>query len=1206
MPSTSPGLPTPRPQADFAQILPGAPTSSLQALATFTFRHKRYVAYISGQQLNICASPTKLIQALEFDDELIALTAESQTGTIAVACKSRVYVLEPVAEGWTRVWWEKKLRLRIEEAGDEARCLSWGNEGELLVGGSKYLSLFSTLPSSRAASPAISPVDGNDDTEERSALWYKPVASFVQYAAFCPLANLIATCGVYDRLVKIWRRLSFEEGLFDYTYLPHQGAVTHVEWRPLQEYAEERRGSGISGRHEENPELLYTIANDGLLRVWRTCGMHDQDIVILHTSIDLVSAIPQSPSLFANGSSDTQKPARYTFNIPAEHFQAAVAAAKGRLGTSKASHALEHLSEVSSKSPDVTVVMDGHGRMSAWGLHSIGHKRRSQTPGSEQAFHIAHAEDLPLKLDLDTNARFQVWFADSTFHILAHSFGGHVTWWQGDVEVFFSPSAAGQERLVRSADWNGHAHEVVGLQATDDGKGLGSRSATGEVNSWTLQADQSLIQLSKTEATTVGTGREGKDASTLPFASGVEKPSILEANDKFAALVSSDGLELTLIDLKDGYIEHKQTFKERVRYLSCYRTIHGHNLLAIAFGSDVEVFAQGRYDHQQEQETWTAISRLSISETGLHISAIEWMIGARLVIAAGNGVMVCKKVVDADGLDVKIQDRLDLGSDHGSVRIDVLELASQLNQPSPVWHPDTLSHLVGYGKPGAAVNLVHRLNERLKFWSEGDELDSHLGISHDELLVDDADDQLSGEAVQELIQQLEEKDLPLTSIDEQRRMRFVVKALAFVCEHARGLDSCALRYLFNWKLQLLLMTDEMPDKTSPNGVTNLLQALVPRMGWREIAFASHSTTQQPLLDILVLHYDNKLTWDMARSLGITAWVSDKEALAQAFEALAQSAYRQSNPPDPTNASLFFLALRRKQTLISLWRIATWHKEQRPTTNFLKRDFTLPECRTAAKKNAYALMGKRRFEYAAAFFLLADDAGSAVSLLAGQCGDAMLAIAVARLYSGDDSLTLRKLLDDRLLPTAQQDGDRWLMSWCHSTLGRKQEAADALVEPLQGVRRWHQDDPLGVVLYQQLRQTPSEHEYQAVLRAARVLRRMGMWLLAMDFVSSWTFKPAVRVELVEPGIETPTNGVHHEVPSMLEDFAAPEQPMALPVEPQDTAPPVMDEKAARHAEAAELMAKMKAKKEAAPVVNEKAQPTQFKEPDPSSLLDNFGF
>ena len=72
-----------------------------------------------------------------------------------------------------------------------------------------------------------------------------------------------------------------------------------------------------------------------------------------------------------------------------------------------------------------------------------------------------------------------------------------------------------------------------------------------------------------------------------------------------------------------------------------------------------------------------------------------------------------------------------------------------------------------------------------------------------------------------------------------------------------------------------------------------------------------------------------------------------------------------------DCSLYYLALRKKAVLVGLWRMATWSREQGVTHRLLSNNFNEDRWKTAALKNAYALMGRRRFEYAAAFFLLAD-------------------------------------------------------------------------------------------------------------------------------------------------------------------------------------------------------------------------------------------
>lgn len=181
-------------------------------------------------------------------------------------------------------------------------------------------------------------------------------------------------------------------------------------------------------------------------------------------------------------------------------------------------------------------------------------------------------------------------------------------------------------------------------------------------------------------------------------------------------------------------------------------------------------------------------------------------------------------------------------------------------------------------------------------------------------------------------------------------------------------------------------------------------------------------------------------------------------------------------------SLFYFALRQQTVLRNLWRMASWHPEQRATHKFLSNDFDDPKWQMAAQKNAYALLSKRRYgksithsthhkhhifyappcgrhcgrslsvasntvgvtEYAAAFFLLGDSLQDAVNVCVGRLGDLQLAIAITRVYEGDDSPVLKRLLEDEILPYAAQEGDRWLASWAFWMLKRKDMAVRALI------------------------------------------------------------------------------------------------------------------------------------------------------------------
>ncbi|KAL8950590.1 MAG: hypothetical protein Q9183_007514, partial [Haloplaca sp. 2 TL-2023] len=193
-------------------------------------------------------------------------------------------------------------------------------------------------------------------------------------------------------------------------------------------------------------------------------------------------------------------------------------------------------------------------------------------------------------------------------------------------------------------------------------------------------------------------------------------------------------------------------------------------------------------------------------------------------------------------------------------------------------------------------------------------------------------------------------------------------------------------------------------------------------------------------------------------------------------------------------------------------MAAWNREQASTQRLLSNNFQEARWKTAALKNAYALLGKRRFEYAAAFFLLAGNLQDAVNVCLHQMRDLQLAVAIARVYEGDDGLVLRTLLEDKVLPQAALEGNRWLATWAFWLLGKRAMAVQSLIMPLTTLvdaggmpkmqaRSYLANDPALVVLYKQLRGkslqtlkgassiTPKA-EWDFVIQNARLYERMG--------------------------------------------------------------------------------------------------------------------
>lgn len=180
-----------------------------------------------------------------------------------------------------------------------------------------------------------------------------------------------------------------------------------------------------------------------------------------------------------------------------------------------------------------------------------------------------------------------------------------------------------------------------------------------------------------------------------------------------------------------------------------------------------------------------------------------------------------------------------------------------------------------------------------------------------------------------------------------------------------------------------------------------------------------------------------------------------------METIARNEYMLGEERDPTKCSLFYFALGKVRLVQGLWRQASWHPESNVMLKFLSNDFEQDRWRTAALKNAFALLGKRRngmfyrcansrliscplTELAAAFFLLGGSLKDAVNVCVKQLGDFQLAVALARVVEGENGPVLTYLLKEVVVPIAFAEGNRWLGSWAFWKLNRRDLAVRILV------------------------------------------------------------------------------------------------------------------------------------------------------------------
>lgn len=183
--------------------------------------------------------------------------------------------------------------------------------------------------------------------------------------------------------------------------------------------------------------------------------------------------------------------------------------------------------------------------------------------------------------------------------------------------------------------------------------------------------------------------------------------------------------------------------------------------------------------------------------------------------------------------------------------------------------------------------------------------------------------------------------------------------MAIVEKQRRSMDDNAARYMLFFRQHLL-------HRGRSNEVL---------LSWREINWAYHSNSQDILVDMVSHQFHGKLLWEHARECGMFMWMTDSNALVCSwviserqiinqiqkaqFEVIARNEYTKSDMKNPVDCSLFYLALKKKTVLQGLWRMAAWNREQSATLKLLANNFQDRKWKTAAMKNAYALLGKHR-------------------------------------------------------------------------------------------------------------------------------------------------------------------------------------------------------------------------------------------------------
>lgn len=310
-----------------------------------------------------------------------------------------------------------------------------------------------------------------DDTPR--LVWSRKLAGPVKFAQFSPDAGLMVTIGQYDRLAKIWRRLAFgpDEVRFEVSYLPHPNVITGIHWRlPYH-------------RDQSADNVLYTLCADNKIRVWAVTDHHALAPLQFWADIDMEASVQPRDASSKDGG--LQK--RYGFILDSRDFCCATERAVERNAGNKDNHALEHLIEVAKKSPEICMVTDDQGHISAWALEDVGSKAKTNL----NVFNVLHVEGLDFGFlsnlgpqeDYAQMRAFQSETSDDRISILVHHFDGRIEWYDSQVDVLFDP-APKKKRIVPRASWSGHTAPVKKIVRNATGDTLISRTDEGKAMIW--------------------------------------------------------------------------------------------------------------------------------------------------------------------------------------------------------------------------------------------------------------------------------------------------------------------------------------------------------------------------------------------------------------------------------------------------------------------------------------------------------------------------------------------------------------------------------------------------------------------------------------------------------------------------------------------------------------------------------------------------
>ena len=615
--------------------------------------------------------------------------------------------------------------------------------------------------------------------------------------------------------------------------------------------------------------------------------------------------------------------------------------------------------------------------------------------------------------------------------------------------------------------------------------------------------------------------------------SDAKTATVNQSSNKFA-LVHKDGsisIWTTNICGRSIIKEWSASFDEPVLNVDWFLSSDWQHLLAVVTKSKVRVFIQERLESCDSKVVWRSVSQIA-AEPDNPILFASWLHHGAVVVSFEKNTKTFSKWIQSDE----------------DVPANVFSTSSHVNGRLQDHNPKLMIQYLLWGKRDVVqyglamlyrfVNYCATFKKPINdiptplwkmFYNEDG--DSAKNNAQKQLLdLDSADDhdeqnayKFSKSDANNLRDLLKTIQLPHLSSSEQDMLSTLIETFTNLSQYDHSVDENGVKFLSSMEIKM----NSSYTKTQPK----------PCLSHQEIAWAFSSDSEEKLLEICTSTFGGKMLWEDAKRVGVGLWVRNYATLRRIFEVIARNQYMgREDSKDPVACALYYLALKKKNVLFGLWKLANAHPEQAMLLKFLANNFDEDRWQNAALKNGFALLGKQRYEYAASFFLLAGKIKDAANICIKQLNDIQLAITIIRVYEGDDGPILKDVLENTLIPDAIKSGDRWLTSMLFQILKRWDKALYATLYPLEDLETtsakytYKSDaiDPLLVPYYYHLQKSfksvfmveypnvPYSDEFQFVCQAAQTYHEMGYPALSLNIIRTYKLD-ALPEFVIESGV-----------------------------------------------------------------------------------------